>query len=228
MLILTDESQSPARRRARGPGPLKVESAEMAGDIDDFADKEEAGNLAASPSSSQTVRWYRRHRRSLRLSRSLRYRQERRSTRAVCFSNGRRARHSSRKWSMQLEPAVGEALRQRFREFRSQGRESSAGRRRIRESRLLLPCRAQDRCWIGVWFFPIRRNLQNRWAAESAMRDQHLLAKLLSIAGSDDVRRNAGQIAIVSAIFGSSSPKAPVPAAALESSAKLPRQIVAE
>lgn len=34
------------RRVARGPGPLEVEAAEVAGDVDDFADEIEAGGVA--------------------------------------------------------------------------------------------------------------------------------------------------------------------------------------
>jgi len=40
-------SQGSSGGRAGGPGPLKVETAEMAGHVDDFADEIKAGNLAA-------------------------------------------------------------------------------------------------------------------------------------------------------------------------------------
>ena len=60
------------------------------------------------------------------------------------------------------------------------------------------------------------------------MSDQHLLAEPLSVAGSDHVSRNAGQIAIVSNDLPSSAAKVQVPAGAREFQTKLPRQIVAE
>ena len=39
-----------------------------------------------------------------------------------------------------------------------------------------------------LWFFPIRRDLQDRWAAEAAMSDQHFFAKVLTAAGRDHFR----------------------------------------
>ena len=46
-MILSDKSQRPSGRRAGGPSPLEVESAKMTGDVDNFPDEEEAGDLAA-------------------------------------------------------------------------------------------------------------------------------------------------------------------------------------
>src|SRR5271167_4301218 len=40
--------QRSARRHARGPGPLEVEAAEVAGHVHDFADEVKTGNFAAS------------------------------------------------------------------------------------------------------------------------------------------------------------------------------------
>src|ERR1700757_2670936 len=48
---------------------------------------------------------------------------------------------------------------------------------------------------------PVRRNLQNRGTAKAAMRDQHLLTKLLAVTGSDDLGGNSGQITVASAVF---------------------------
>ena len=41
------KSHSAASGCARGPRPLEVESTEMAGDVDDFTDKEKAAHLFA-------------------------------------------------------------------------------------------------------------------------------------------------------------------------------------
>ena len=48
---------------------------------------------------------------------------------------------------------------------------------------------------------PVRGNLQNCGAAEAAMRDQHFLAKLLTVAGGGDLGGNSGEIAIAGAVF---------------------------
>ena len=61
-----------------------------------------------------------------------------------------------------------------------------------RESQARFRGLAKDRC-EGLAFFPIRRNLQNSRAAQAAMRNQHLLAKLLP--------RNSSEIAIAAAVF---------------------------
>src|ERR1700678_1871578 len=53
----------------------------------------------------------------------------------------------------------------------------------------------------GLRLFPVGRNLQNRGTAQSAMRDQHLLLKLLTFTGSNNSGGNAGQIAAAGAIF---------------------------
>lgn len=39
-------SEGVSCRKSRGPGPLEVEAAEVAGDVDDFADEIEAGHVA--------------------------------------------------------------------------------------------------------------------------------------------------------------------------------------
>src|SRR5579872_4943335 len=50
--------------------------------------------------------------------------------------------------------------------------------------------------------FPVGRNLKNGGAAQAAMCDQHLLAKLLALAGSDYIGRDPRKIAIARTIFG--------------------------
>ena len=51
-------SEGVSRRKSRCPGPLEVEAAEVAGDVDDLADEIEAGHVAR--------KWKRRSRASCR------------------------------------------------------------------------------------------------------------------------------------------------------------------
>ena len=63
--------------------------------------------------------------------------------------------------------------------------------------------RARDRCWSAceiLHSLPVGRNLQDRGTAQAAMRDQHLLAKLLAAAGGDDFGGNSGEIAIAGTV----------------------------
>ncbi len=63
-----------------------------------------------------------------------------------------------------------------------------------------LGCWARDRSgWAAI--VPIGGNLQDRRAAQAAVRDQHLLAELLAVARCNHVGGNAGQITVARAIF---------------------------
>jgi len=48
----------------------------------------------------------------------------------------------------------------------------------------------------GLAFFPVRRNLQDAGAAESAMSEEHFFAEGLERSGGDHVGRDAGEFGI--------------------------------
>ena len=80
-----------------------------------------------------------------------------------------------RRWRMQFEPALGEAIRQ-------ERARATCGRRsgRAFASRMagVTSCPGARSIANRSARFPVRRDLQDRRTAQAAMRDQHLLAEL--------------------------------------------------
>ena len=176
--------QRSSRRCARGPGPLEVEAAEVAGDVDDFADEEQAGNFAAfhgfggefvgvdaaAGDFGFFVAFGACGHEAPGMHLLLEIGEVRRSSRSAACD----ARASGRRGEL------GRALRNSDRK----------GRERAGCSEVVEDCRQLAR-WgevdcDRVRLLPVRRNLQDRGTAQAAMRDQHFLAELLSVAGGDD------------------------------------------
>src|SRR5208282_3852885 len=169
--------QRPARGGAGRPRPLKVEAAQVAGNVYDFADKKQAWDLAAlhgfggelvGVDSAGGDFGFRvafgscgRDRPGVRL----------------IFQVGKRL-IGPRSRSVEIDPAVSEALRKDASELGSEGVQGSWRLGIAKGGGEFASGRKIDQDGLGP--FPIRRNLENYWAAQPTMRNQHLLAKSLA------------------------------------------------
>src|SRR5580658_2961584 len=126
---------------------------------------------------------------------------------------------------MQIEPASGEWLRQHALKCRARGGDISSSA--ITDRRCYVASRRQINLH-RFSFFPIRRNLQNRRPAQSAMSDQHALPKLLPAKPGDNFRGDTSQIAVLLAVRGAEQQRRQRRPRLLNPQSKLPRQVVTE
>src|SRR5277367_4838725 len=80
----------------------------------------------------------------------------------------------------------------------------------------------------GLRLFPIRRDLQGCWTAESPMRDQHLFPKVLAVTRCNDFSGHSRQIGIASTILRSQQQRHQRRTSLTNRQPELPRQIVAQ
>ncbi len=99
---------------------------------------------------------------------------------------------------MKFEPSISETVGQHFpnRSARacciSEFAVTKSGRDLATRSEVDVNCAAR---------LPVRRDLQDRRATQSAMGDQHFFTEMLMIGSGHDLSRNACQIAIAGAVF---------------------------
>src|SRR5205807_4420440 len=126
-------------------------------------------------------------------------------------------------------PSVCQSLRQC-----SAQRSFCRGQVPVRRGRSQLFCELTSRSQIEDQrhgLLPIRRDLQHRWAAESAMSDQHFFPKERADAvvivnqGGDYFRGHTSKIAIVLPVFGVERQRNQPRTALLQGNSKLPRQV---
>lgn len=96
-------------------------------------------------------------------------------------------------WSVEFEPTRGEAIGEKFlKGFPSGGRVALAGSAK-RGNGLALGSKIDLN---GLTLFPVRRDLENGGAAESAMGEKHLFAERSSASGGDDFGGDASEFGI--------------------------------
>jgi hypothetical protein len=179
-----------------GPGPLEIEAAEVAGDVDDFADEEEAwdfagfhgfaGEVGGVDAAGGDFGFFVAFGAGGADGPGVQFRFERvESDVGPSF------------WRMELEPAFGQAVGEEFVEglfrYRCGARAGlanflggfAAG------SEIDLQCFA---------FFPIAGGLQDCWAAEAAVGEEHFFAEGGVPRRGDDFGGDAGEVAVAFAI----------------------------
>ena len=179
--LILDRLRRGVRRR---PRPLEVVAAEPAGHIDDFADEVQAGHVA-SPSSSSTT--------GSRVSTppivtSALFLAERSRRQDAATRSARRDRCELRVADLaqrtgrvvRFAPRLRETPRQMLAQARcpvarraARVRAQATRRHRRRASRSIAS---------GVRAVPVRRDLQDRRAGKTAMREQQVLAKAAAVA----------------------------------------------
>jgi len=178
------------------PGPLKIETAEMAGDVDDFADEEKAGDesgrhglageLAGIDTAGGDFGFFVTFgiRRNECPVVQLRFECSERRIGVV----GRR---------MEFQPAPGKTVGKEL-------LEDFAGGGEIAMRRGAKGCRGvalRGKIEVnGEALFPVGGDLENRRAAEAAMREKHFFAERIVVGGGDDFHRDAGKFGIAARI----------------------------
>ena len=210
---------------ARGPGPLEVESAEVAGDVDDFADEVEAGHAAALHGLCG----------------------KRAGADAACGNfgfvvalgaagrEGEGVQPAFQFIKCVIRPAFGrgdfaEPVGQTRGQMRTEGGlerspvAACVGFAQRREERVAGRPIDADR----FRFVPIRRDLQDGRAAEAAMREEHLLAEGAFAASNRYCCGDAGEIGEAVVLCTGKSERDKRRSARLNGNLKLAGDVVAE
>ena len=200
------DSHGAAGRGARGPSPLEVEAAEMAGDIHDFANKEETGDFAAFHGFAG--KFIGVHTAGGDFGFFITFgscRSDDPFVNLTLESFERLIRPLG--WSVEIEPAHGKTLRENSLQLGAHGRD-------IPDFAL-----AQGRGDVTAWSqvhsdrfasVPVRRNLQDRGAAQATVSDKHALGEGMRLEGFfadgyDHLYGNTGEVAVVVAVLWTES-----------------------
>ena len=185
--------------KPRRPGPLKVESAEVPGHVHDFADEKQARHFAALHRLRGQLIGADAARGDLGFLKAFRARGgDLPLVRAALQIFKAGVRPLRRR--VQVEPTVGQPLGHDGAESALGRREIPRGSVRAQGSRDVLPRRQIDPDPFRLP--PVGGDLQDCRAAQSAMSNEHLLAKRLFTARRDHFRGNAGQAAVALQIGG--------------------------
>src|SRR6266850_2749729 len=167
------------------PCPLEIESSEMSGDVDHFADEVQSRNPAALHRLCGKFVGVDAARGHLGFAVTFRSVGNHVPLMYLPLQLGK-AVIGPLRWCMRLHPAFGEARRQRSPQRGSRGSEIPAGRR-LSQGPQHLALRRQIES-NSLPSLPIGRDLQDCWTTQAAMCDQHLLPKSLPIYQRDYLR----------------------------------------
>src|SRR6266853_6254966 len=127
---------------------------------------------------------------------------------------------------MPVQPTVRETLRKKCAHFRAQGAYISWSLGIVKcRSDISAGCKINEN---GQRLLPVGRNLQDRWATQAAMGDEHLFAEVLPIERRDYIGGNSGEVAVVGPIFRSQNQGHETWPGLADRESKLAREIIAE
>ena len=163
---------------------MEVEAAEVAGDVDDFADEEEAGDATGFHGFAGEFASVHAAARNFRFFVAFGEGGGDLPRVKLPFESGEGGIRVGAR-GVEFQPTCGEALREKFLEGVAGGGEIAAGGSAKRGGGVALGSEIElDR----LAFVPVRGDLENRGAAEATMGEEHLLAKgILTGDGSNHV-----------------------------------------
>jgi len=175
-----------------GPGPLEVEAAEMAGDVDDFADEEKAAEIAGFHGFAGEFASVDAAGGDFGFLVAFGGGGGNGPGVELLFESGERGIVEGGR-RVEFEPTGGKTLREEFLKDVADGGEITMGGGAERGGDVALGSEIE---LDGLAFFPVRRNLQDGGAAESAMSEKQFFAEGLVRGGGDHVGGDAGESGI--------------------------------